>query len=76
MIRFSTEVPTKILTVLLAALLTVCARIPQNRAQAAESKKPVWQLEWEKTLEAAKKSDGLSENVVATIRGVLMAIEE
>ena len=28
------------------------------------------------TLEAAKKSDGLSDNVVATIRGVLMAIEE
>jgi len=46
----------------------------ERRRWAERTKEKI--AEVEETLEAAKKSDGLSENVVATIRGVLMAIEE
>jgi len=35
---------------------TFCAA----RVEAAESKKPAWQLEWEKTLQEAKKKGQLA----------------
>ena len=56
MIHFWVRLRAMILSVLAASLpaVAVIDQLPRN-AHAAEAKKAAWQLEWEKTLEAAKK---------------------
>ena len=56
MIYFGVELRNMMLTVLAAALLSIyCYRPVSRNADAAEAKKPAWQVEWEKVLDLAKK---------------------
>ena len=56
MIYFGVELRNMMLTVLPTALLVFAIIDPSPpNADAAEAKKPAWQAEWEKTLEAARK---------------------
>jgi iron(III) transport system substrate-binding protein len=56
MIPVCFEPRTLFLTALITSLLTfVTADLYPRNVDGAETKKPTWQVEWEKTLEAAKK---------------------
>ena len=59
MIYQSKKLATKVLTVLVGGILAFIGGSPREQARAADVK-PGWQVEWERTLEAAKKEGQVS----------------